>query len=209
MSEADNDSFYWEPDAGSPLRQGDLLLNVPVTVLSDHPEFVIRSPEGNVADITDPYTGFPDHAPSDELITVGDWGALSMIVTPTCHVSEDEKAEEIVAVVPVEPARAVVNEGTLEKLRSGKNDVHHLFYLPPTDLGGGVLPFDAAALLDRPTSFPRHQLRDYRRLGLFRDQRYELRKKLAWFWARASAEAALATDLEAKVEHNVPLDRIE
>jgi hypothetical protein len=208
MSEQDNDSFYWEPEVCSPLRQGDLLLNVPVTVIPDQPEFVIRGTDGAVAEISQ-YPAFPDYAPSDEFITVGDWGALSMIVTPTCHVSEDEKAEEIVAVVPVQPAFAVVNQATVEKLRSDKNDVHHLFYLPPTDLGGALLPFDAVALLDRPASFPRHQLKDYRRLGLFRDQRYELRKKLAWFWARASADEALETDLEAKIKHNVSLERIE
>lgn len=128
---------------------------------------------------------------------------------PYRHVSDDEKNEDIVAVVPVEPARIVVDDDTLANIRGGTSNVLHLFPLPPTELGNRVLPFHAVALLDRPACFPKHRLRVYRRLGLYRDQRYDLRKKLARFWARGNSDEALDRDLEAKSQNDVPLDRIE
>jgi len=208
MPESVNDSFYWEPERDSPLRQGDLLWNIPVTVLSDEPEFVLRNVDGESAELHR-HTGFPDFAPSDEFVARGDWGALSMIITPTCHVSEGEKDEDIVALVPVQPANMMVNADSLKQLRDEKSKALHLFYLPPTDLADGILAFDAVALLDRPACFPKSTLDYYRRLGLFRDQRYALRKKLARFWGRGNADKTLDEDLRVKIEREVPLEVIE
>jgi hypothetical protein len=134
-----------------------------------------------------------------------------MIIAPTCHVSEGEKDEDVVAVVPVEPLRVVVpNRDSWEQIKKRPaTRPHHLFYLPPTDLGGGVLVFDAVAQLDRPGSFLKHELRNYRRLGLYRDARYELRKQLARFWPRVTVDELLDRDLQAKIDNNVPLDKIE
>lgn len=72
-----------------------------------------------------------------------------------------------------------------------------------------MLPFDAVAQLDRPGSFLKHELRRYRRLGLYRDARYELRKQLARFWPRVVADEELDAELKAKIDHDVPLERIE
>lgn len=210
MSESDNDTFYWEPDADFPLRQGDLLYNVPLALMPSQPEFVIRPEGGHEAEVA-PFDQFPDNAPSTEIIAEARWGALSMIVTPSCHVSEGEKDEDVVAVVPVEPLyRIVPNSGTRSQVKSRAfKRPHHLFYLPPTELGGGVLPFDAVAQLDRPGSFLKYELRSYRRLGLFRDARYELRKQLARFWPRVTADEELESDLQTKIEHDVPLESLE
>lgn len=86
---------------------------------------------------------------------------------------------------------------------------HHLFYLPPTEFASSVLPFDAVAQLDRPGSFLKHELRAYRRLGLYRDTRYELRKQLARFWTRITADDQLEDELQKKIQYKVSLDKIE
>jgi hypothetical protein len=210
MSEHDNDSFYWEPQPDSPLRQGDLLLNVPLALMPSRPEFVVRPPGGGEAEIV-PFDGFPDYAPTTEIVAEARFGALSMVITPTCHVSEGEKDEDVVAVVPVEPLRLVVpNRDSWEQIKQrAKNRPHHLFYLPPSALGNEVLPFEAVAQLDRPGTLLKHELRAYRRLGLYRDARYELRKQLARFWPRVTADELLDRDLQAKINNNVPLDKIE
>jgi hypothetical protein len=210
MSEHDTDSVSWEPDPDSPLRQGDLLLNVPLALMPSRPEFIARPPGASEAEII-AFDDFPDYAPTTEIVAEARFGALSMVITPTCHVSEGEKDEDVVAVVPVEPLRVVVaNRDSWDQIKKrAATRPHHLFYLPPTDLGGGVLAFDAVAQLDRPGSFLKHDLRGYRRLGLYLDTRYELRKQLARFWPRITADDLLDRDLLAKVDNKVPLDRIE
>src|SRR5689334_126405 len=107
MSEHDNDGFYWVPGADFPLRQGDLLFNVPLALMPNSPEFVLRPPGSRQAEI-EPFKAFPENAPSNEIIAEARWGALSMVVTPTCHVAEDEKDEDAVAIVPVEPLHVIV-----------------------------------------------------------------------------------------------------
>jgi hypothetical protein len=166
MSEHDTDSFYWELDPDFPVKQGDLLLNVPLALMPSQPEFVVRPPGAGEAEIV-PTDGFPEVAPTTEIVAEARFGALSMIIAPTCHVSEGEKDEDVVAVVPVEPLRVVVpNRDSWEQIKKRPaTRPHHLFYLPPTDLGGGVLVFDAVAQLDRPGSFLKHELRNYRRRG--------------------------------------------
>ena len=210
MSEHDNDGFYWEPEAEFALRQGDLLFNVPLALMPSRPEFVLRPPEERQAEI-EPFDEFPENAPSSEIVAEARWGVLSMVVTPSCHVSEGEKDEDVVAVVPVEPLHVIVaNQGTKTQVRSrASTRPHHLFYLPATELGSGVLPFEAVAQLDRPGSFLKHELRRYRRLGLYRDARYDLRKQLARFWPRVTADEKLDSDLEAKVKYDAPLESLE
>jgi hypothetical protein len=104
-----------------------------------------------------------------------------MVITPTCHVSEGEKDEDVVAVVPVEALNLVVPDlPTARNVRAGKNVPLHMFPLPRTALGR-ILGFDGVALLDRPASLLKANLRDYRRLGLHVDARIGLRKALARF----------------------------
>ena len=192
------------------MRQGDLLLNVPLALMPSQPEFVGRSPGAREAEIV-PVDGFPEYAPTAEIVAEARFGALSMVITPTCHISEGEKDEDVVAVVPVEPLRVVVpsrDSWDQIKKRASKRPAH-LFYLRPSELGGGVLRFEAVAQLDRPGSFLKHELQGYRRLGLYLNERYELRKQLARFWPRVSADDELESELQAKIEHDVPLDKIE
>ncbi|MGH2715816.1 MAG: hypothetical protein ACRDM7_18385 [Thermoleophilaceae bacterium] len=105
MPETDNDGFYWEPETDFPLRQGDLLYNVATGLMPDRPRFVMG--EGEELEAVD-YDEFPDLAPSDDIVVEARFGALAMVVTPTCHVSEGEKDEDILAVVPVDPLGALV-----------------------------------------------------------------------------------------------------
>jgi hypothetical protein len=207
VTEDQNDGYYWEPEPVSPLRQGDLLLNVPSTLLPNEPEFLIRHPDGKTGSIQS-YTRFPDNTPGEDLVVTARWGSLCMVMTPTCHVSDHEKNGEIVAVVPVDPALAHVTEKDVETLRKGKGGLN-LFLLPRTELGDGVMPFDCVALLDRPTSLYKHDLRHYRKLGLYVDQRFALRKKMAYFWARASASHDLDKMLEGVKRGDRPLHEIE
>lgn len=207
MPETENDGFYWEPEAEAPLRQGDLLYNVPTGLMPDQPRFVLG--EGPEAE-TISYDEFPDLAPSTDIVVEARFAALSMIVTPTCHVSEGEKDEEIVTIVPVEPVGLLVdNRDEVRSITRGKNVPKHFFYLPPTELGGGLLPFHAAALLDRPSSLLKHDLAAYRRLGLYVDARVQLRACLAGFWARVNAEDRITSSIEQQLKHGRPLEDLE
>jgi hypothetical protein len=46
---------------------------------------------------TESYYDYPENAPSDEIVVEAVFGALGMVVTPTCHIAEGEKDQEIVA----------------------------------------------------------------------------------------------------------------
>jgi hypothetical protein len=198
MSEHDNDGFYWEPSPADDLRQGDLLINVPTALMPDEPRFVL-GPSEEVATVT--YPDYPESVPSSEIVVDARFGQLSMVITPTCHVSADEKDEDIVAVVPVEPLNLLVPDLDQARAIAGnKNVPKHFFILPPTELSGGLLQYYGAALLDRPASMLKHNLRDYRRLGLFVDARIELRKALARFWARGDASESIERAMRPQIE---------
>lgn len=96
MSEHENDGFYWEPAPGDDLRQGDLLFNVPIALMPQRPRFVLGQSD---AVETQTFADYPENAPSDLIVVEARFGVLGMVVTPTCHVSEEEKDENIVAVV--------------------------------------------------------------------------------------------------------------
>jgi hypothetical protein len=143
--------------------------------MPQRPRFVLG--DGDTVE-TQTFDDYPENAPSDQFVVEARFGVLGMVITPTCHVSEGEKDENIVAVVPVQALNLVA--GDIEKARSiraGKNVPLHVFHLPPTGLGGGILGFHGAALLDRPASMLKDNLRDYRRLGLFVESRIELRRR--------------------------------
>jgi hypothetical protein len=206
MTEHDNDGVYWEPGPGDDLRQGDLLFNVPIALMPQHPRFVLGD-ENPVE--TQTFEDYPENAPSDLIVVEAHFGVLGMVVTPTCHVSESEKDQDVVAVVPVQSLNLVT--GDIEKSRSirgGKKIPLHLFHLPPTDLGGGILRFHGAALLDRPASMIKNNLRDYRRLGLYVDVRMSLRDALARFWARGDASESIERTMRPQIE-NRPLEDLE
>jgi hypothetical protein len=206
MAEHENDGFYWEPDAEDSLRQGDLLFNVPIALMPQHPRFVLGSGEQVQ---TETYSDYPHNAPSREIVVEARFGVLGMIVTPTCHVSEGEKDEDVVAVVPVEPLNLVVADlATARNVLAGNNVPLHMFLLPRTKLGAGILGFNGVALLDRPASMLKDNLRDYRRLGLFVEARIELRKALAHFWARGNASDSIERSMRAQLE-NRPLEALE
>jgi hypothetical protein len=94
MSEHENDGLYWEPTSDDDLRQGDLLFNVPIALMPQHPRFMFGAGEEVV---TQTYADYPDNRPSDGIVVEARFGVLGMIVTPTCHVSQDEKEEDIVS----------------------------------------------------------------------------------------------------------------
>jgi hypothetical protein len=195
MSEHENDGFYWVPDPGDDLRQGDLLFNVPVALMPQRPRFVLGAGEQVQTETFDDY---PENAPSSDIVVEARFGVLSMGVTPTCHVADGEKDEDVVAVVPVDALNLVVPDLTeARNIRAGKNVPLHMFPLPKTDLDDGVLRFNGVALLDRPTSLLKDDLREYRRLGLYVDRRIQLRKALARFWARGSADDSIERDATA------------
>jgi hypothetical protein len=206
MSEQENDGFYWEPVAADDLRQGDLLFNVPIALMPQHPRFVL----GVGYEVqTEAFDDYPENAPSDLIVVEARFGVLSMVVTPTCHVSEGEKDEDIVSVVPVEALNLVVPDiKEARNVRGGKNVPLHLFPLPRTELGGGILRFDGAALLDRPASMLKDNLRDYRRLGLYVESRIALRNALARFWARGDASDSIEKSMRPQIE-NRPLADLE
>jgi hypothetical protein len=83
-----------------------------------------------------------------------------------------------------------------------------MFTLPRTDLGGSVLGFNGVALLDRPASMLKDNLRDYRRLGLYVESRIRLRKALARFWARGNADESIEGAMRRQIE-NRPLEDLE
>ncbi|HWH45783.1 MAG TPA: hypothetical protein VNT32_13750 [Thermoleophilaceae bacterium] len=207
MPEHENDGFYWEPTRQDDLRQGDLLFNVPIALMPQEPRFVFGSAEEVM---TQTYADYPENPPSDHIVVEARFGVLSMVVTPTCHVSEGEKDEEIVAVVPVEALNLVVPAITAARnILAGKNVPLHMFPLPRTDLGGGaVLGFNGVALLDRPASMLKDNLRDYRRLGLYVESRIALRKAMARFWARGNADEAIEHAMRPQLD-NRPLEDLE
>ena len=191
MSEHENDGFYWEPDPDDDLRQGDLLVNVPTALMPDEPRFVMGSSE-TVQTVT--YPDYPDVVPSTDIVVDARFGQLGMVVTPTCHVSDSEKDEDIVTVVPIADGRQVPK---------------HFFVLRPTELADGLLRYHGVALLDRPASMLKHNLRAYRRLGLYLDARIELRIALARFWARGDASADIRRAMQAQVDNGRPLEDLE
>ena len=160
--------------------------------------------------MTQTYADYPDNAPSDQIVVEARFGVLSMVVTPTCHVSEGEKDEDIVAVVPVEALNLVIPDiTTARNILAGKNVPLHMFPLPRTDLGGGaVLGFNGVALLDRPASMLKDNLRDYRRLGLYVESRIALRKAMARFWARGNADESIERAMRPQLEKR-PLKDLE
>jgi hypothetical protein len=206
MPELENDGFYWEPNAGDPLRQGDLVFNVPIALMPQRPRFVLGA--GDEAR-TESFDDYPENAPSAEIVVAAHFGVLSMVITPTCHISEGEKDEDVVAVVPVEALNLVVPElSTARNVRSGRNVPLHMFPLSRTALGGGILSFDGVALLDRPASLFKNNLRDYRRLGLYVEARVDLRKALARFWARGDASQSIERSMRPQIERR-PLEDLE
>jgi hypothetical protein len=206
MPEHENDGFYWEPDADDPLRQGDLLFNVPIAVMPQRPRFVL----GAGAEVrTETFDDYPENAPSTEIVVAAHFGVLGMVITPTCHVSEGEKDEDVVAVVPVEALNLVIPDLPIARnVRVGKNVPLHMFPLARTALGNGILGFDGVALLDRPASLLKDNLRDYRRLGLYIDARIALRKALARFWARGDASESIEHSMRPQIERR-PLEALE
>lgn len=137
------------------------------------------------------------------------FGVLGMVVTPTCHVSEGEKDEDIVSVVPVQALNLVVPDlAKARAIRAGKSVPLHVVYLPRTELAAGVLGFPGVALLDRPASMLKDNLRDYRRLGLYVDSRIALRKALARFWGRGSADDSIEASMRKQIESR-PLEDLD
>lgn len=204
MSEHENDGFYWEPASEDDLRQGDLLFNVPIALMPQHPRFVFGA--GDEVQ-TQTYDDYPENAPSDEIVVEARFGVLGMIVTPTCHISEGEKDEDVVAVVPVEALNLVIPDlAQARNVLADKNVPLHVFALPRTDLGGSVLGFNGVALLDRPASMLKDNLRDYRRLGLYVESRIRLRKALARFWARGNADDSIERSMRPQIESRPPED---
>lgn len=199
MSEHENDGFYWEPAPDDDLRQGDLLFNVPMALMPQRPRFVLGT--GDAVE-TQTFDDYPENAPSELIVVEARFGVLGMVVTPSCHVSEDEKDEDLVAVVPVEALNLVVADITeARNVRAGKNVPLHVFHLPATELGGGILEFHGAALLDRPASMLKGNLRDYRRLGLYIESRIKLRKALARFWTRGDASESIERSIRPQIEN--------
>jgi hypothetical protein len=83
-----------------------------------------------------------------------------------------------------------------------------MFPLPRSDLGGGGVGFNGVALLDRPASMIKDNLRDYRRLGLYVDSRIALLKAMARFWARGTADDSIERSMRPQIE-NRPLEDLE
>lgn len=160
--------------------------------------------------MTQTFADYPENPPSHQIVVEARFGVLSMVVTPTRHVSEGEKNEDVVAVVPVEALNLVVPD--IQRARNivaGRNVPLHMFPLPLTDLGGGaVLGFNAVALLDRPASMLKDNLRDCRRLGLHIESRIALRKAMARFWARGSADESIERAMRPQLEER-PLEDLE
>jgi hypothetical protein len=158
---------------------------------------------------TETFEDYPENAPSSDVVVQARFGVLGMVITPTCHVSEGEKDEDVVAVVPVDPLNLLVADfNEVRNIRAGKNVPRHMFVLPKTGLGQGVLGFNGVALLDRPTSFLKDDLRTYRRLGLHVERRIELRKALARFWARGNADDSIERAMRPQIQ-NRPLEDLE
>ena len=128
MSEHENDGFNWEPGSDDPLRQGDLFFNVPIALMPERPRFVFGDGEEVQ---TQTFEDYPENAPSNDIVVEALFGILTMVVTPTCHVSEGEKDEDIVAVVPVQPLNLIITDlAEARNVRAGNNVPRHLFPLP-------------------------------------------------------------------------------
>ncbi len=176
-----------------------------------HLTFVLRTEHSQDAHLEE-FDAFPEIAPSSEIAAEARWDFLSKLMTPSCHISEGEKDEDIATVVPVMPIRMLFDDAKkIAKILEGKayGEHLHVFPLPRTELGGGVLQVDCVALIDRPTSILKHELRDYRRLALHRNHRVELRKKLARFWARTKAEAVIDEEIRLQDEGGKPFESFE
>jgi hypothetical protein len=119
MSEYDNDGFYWEPEPQDDLRQGDLLYNVPIALIPQRPRFVLGVID-TVQTVT--FNDYPDNAPSDAIVVEARFGVLGIVVTPTCYVSETEKDEDVVSVVPVQATNLVIPDiGQARAVMAGKH----------------------------------------------------------------------------------------
>jgi len=75
-------------------------------------------------------------------------------------------------------------------------------------LGAGILGFNGVALLDRPASMLKENLRQHRRLGLHIESRIALHKAMARFWARGSADESIDRSIRQQIE-NRPLEDLE
>jgi hypothetical protein len=71
MPEHENDGFYWEPASEDDLRQGDLLFNVHIALMPQHPRFVLGA--GDEVQ-TQGYDDYPENAPSDEIVVEARFG---------------------------------------------------------------------------------------------------------------------------------------
>jgi hypothetical protein len=167
--------------------------------MPENPRFVLGDGD-EVQTIS--YDSYPENAPSTAIVVDARF-ALAMVVAPTCHVSEGEKDEAIVAIVPVDPLNLIIPDlSQARAVANRKNVPLHLFPLPATEVGNDVLRYSAVALLDRPASVAKTDLRRYRRLGLYLDARIQLRKALARFWARGRADddidRAMASQRESR-----------
>lgn len=198
MSEHDNDGFYWKRRTTTLFARATCC-STSRSRSCPSGRFVLG--EGHAVE-TQSFDDYPENVPSDLIVVEALFGALSMIVTPTCHVSEGEKDEDIISVVPVAALNLVVADiAQARAIRAGKNVPLHLFSLPRSDLGGGILGFHAVALLDRPASMRKHNLRDYRRLGLYLESRIKLRKALARFWARGDASDSIERSMRPQIDN--------
>ena len=137
--------------------------------MPQRPRFVL----GPVEDVkTESYDDYPENAPSDQIVVEAVFRRPWDGAHSDCHIAEGEKDQEIVAVVPVQPLNLVIQLlAEARTVLAGKNVPLHLFPLPRTELGGGILRFNVVALLDRPASMLKENLRDYRRLGLYVESR--------------------------------------
>jgi hypothetical protein len=114
-----------------------------------------------------------------------------------------------VALVPVDPLNAQVPDlARPRSIRAGNNVPLHMYVLPKTELASGVLGFHGVAMLDRPASVLKTDLRAYRRLGLYVERRIELRKALARFWARGNANDSIERSMRPQIESR-PLEHLE
>ena len=205
MSEHENDGFDWEPAPKTTCAKAICCSTCPSrSCRSTRASCSARATRSRPRRTTN-----TRNAPSDEIVVEARFGVLGMIVTPTCHIAEGENDEDVVAVVPVEPLNLVIADlAQARNVLDGKNVPLHVFPLPRTDLGGSVLGFNGVALLDRPASMLKDNLRDYRRLGLYVESRIRLRKALARFWARGNADDGIERSMRPQIESR-PLEDLE
>jgi hypothetical protein len=201
MSARDTDGFYWEPAPSDDLRQGDLLFNVPMALMPQTPRFVLG--------VESPVETQTRRLPGGRSVRSDRRRGSLRRARHGRHADlprlRRREGQNLVAVVPVQSLNLVTGDILKSRrIREGKNVPLHLFHLPPTELGVGILPFHGVALLDRPASM----LKDYRRLGLFVESRIALRKTLARFWARGDAGDNIERSMRPQIE-NRPLEDLE